>query len=85
VARKWDVDSHKGTMHGFDCGPITGVVVPRNVSGSNHSKGEWLEPSLFALSLFARPMPPPYGPKDVEGDWLEPGDPGYDEPPVSEP
>lgn len=25
------------------------------------------------------------GPKDVEGDWLEPGDPGYDEPQVSEP
>jgi hypothetical protein len=25
------------------------------------------------------------GPKDAEGDWLEPGDPGYDEPPVSEP
>jgi hypothetical protein len=22
------------------------------------------------------------GPRDVEGDWLEPGDPGYDEPPV---
>jgi hypothetical protein len=35
--------SHKGTISGFDWGPITRVYVPV-LFGSDQSKGEWLEP-----------------------------------------
>jgi hypothetical protein len=54
---KVDVNPHKGTIPGFDWGPITRVYLPV-LFGSSHSKGEWLEPS-FCLTFYTAAMPEP--------------------------
>jgi hypothetical protein len=49
---------HKGTIHGFDCGPITGVVLPRTLR-LQPILGGMVGAFLFALTFILAPCPSP--------------------------